>query len=67
MDSETDNVVSVDDHRFIPKDDRPWERCRVCGLSQAAHLDPGEPYEPTAERFGSETPQSCPYLPPEAL
>lgn len=41
-------VASVDDHVFTPRDE-PWGLC-VCGLSQAAHAQPGEPYRSTAPR-----------------
>lgn len=40
------SAATVDDHRFEAPEGRPWDRCRRCGLGQAAHLDGGDPYEP---------------------
>lgn len=40
------SVPSVDDHAFEAPEGRPWDRCRHCGLGEAAHLTTTAEYEP---------------------
>lgn len=41
---------TVDDHPYVAPEGRPWERCSVCGLAEAAHARTATPYRPTAPR-----------------
>lgn len=47
---DTGAAATVDGHTFAPPVGRRWGRCGVCGLSQAAHKDPGAPYVSDAPR-----------------
>lgn len=46
---------TVAGHAFKPREGEPWGLCRavvnagqICGMAQAAHADPGDPYVPSA-------------------
>jgi hypothetical protein len=45
---------TVTEHIFTPPAGQPWERCVVCNLSEAAHLDTAEEYVPALS-------YRCPY------
>lgn len=46
LEPENETPGEIDDHLFISPEGKPWARCVICGISEAAHSGSTTPYEP---------------------